>query len=658
MNNRSVVWDTYFCTESYGCFAGCGAIISRDLPNWDRSHVVAKWCGGGDNIENLRPCCIYCNRSSQTEHLFHFMKRCGFTPSVSDALFEQYKSQIIHVIDILEPRAIRTQVFKAAQLPVGIISAATGCGKTSLAIEAVGQYLNDKILLWMTEMNIVIGSQFTRKNILTWKANKILPADTVILFNSHLKLCKEFPTTCIIACTHATARLHYQKVSNDPRFLGFVVDECHDMLEGDVTHEFLRELVPLSKIRIGLTATPKYTNKCGAIFCPDYDGRKLIDVDSFPPRMLLEYSIFEALRDGYIRWPRVEISRVNGGSVFTCDGPALLARLINIIMRSSTRKGIIWCDGIIESKFVHDLIKKTIQNMGIKISIDNSRNGPPHDQEFRETASNIIIIACERYRTGVDIRGLSFGIICGNERKGITTIIQCLGRLTRREPFDAIFADLMIVESTASYRASVLNLLVDSYGKMSKYCEVVMKSHAGRIDFAYTIGNHDIISTIISFNFISDLELCELKFTTDELLTAIKERLGLNIDYDYLKKLFAEMNITTARAAEQYLENTIDLELRRWWNIMRYHAEGLNWNKIFGLEGDYYPDAESARRVISKLIPNILTLINCAGKNDVEIYDTIIMQADPRLPPNPVSHYKLPNIDIVLSINRRNLKVN
>lgn len=647
----------YHFNNTNRCFAGCGAIISREC--CDIAHIIAESCGGTYTSNNLRVTCKYCNRSGQTENLFDYIIRNNLTPPFSDEKF------IIHVYGgdalvepvKLEKRDIREVVLSRVRDggPVGIISAATGCGKTSLAMEIVGKFISGRILLWVTEMNVVVKSQFTRRNILGWRDAGIMPDNAVYLFNSHLKYCNEFPSTCIIACTHATARLYHTKVTADPRFVGFVIDECHDEVNGPVTSELFSEIAPRATVRLGLTATPRQKTAAGGLFAAK--------LDMAAPRYLLEYSIFEALRDGHVRFPECKFARISGpkDATMLAMGDSVSRNIMTIVLESATRKGIIWADNVDSSRDIYNIILPELRAAGVAVYLDNSKMRTDRTEHagriFRDATGNCVIVACERYRAGVDVRGLSFGIICGRDCKNITTIIQCLGRLTRLEPFTAVFAELGVTEDAETYRSNLRARLLDYYEHISRHCELELKYNGGKVSLVPRVGD-GAAAPPVYFSMLEGVEICELaRFTADEMMAELRARLGFLIDDEYLRRVFAAAGLKSAAEIEAFLENGCGGcgELGRWWGIMRYLSSGVNWNRILGVVGDFYPDFAAARQAMNRLV-GALTIADVAGKSDSQIYENILRERDKKLPPNPTNVYGLPNLGQLVVINRRKLK--
>jgi hypothetical protein len=651
MSLRETLKRRYFISGRANCYA-CGVPVAAD-GGWDVAHILAAACGGGNGPENLRVTCQYCNRSCGKEHLFDYMIRNRMYAR-DDPIFSAHAriSTTVPITPrILEPRHIRAHV-AGFDVPVGIIAAATGCGKTSLAIELVCKHIRGRILLWITQMSTVVDSQFTRANVLGWKESGIMPPETFVLFGSHLSSLTEFPPTCIVACTHARMRKHHGKITSDPRFVGFVVDECHDEINGPETLQILRDLAPRSHVRVGITATPRRNPRVDPIFAP-----RPIDAATGEARYLLEYNIFEALRDGYVRWPRCEFARIDAASAHgdtspgDCRGVGNLETLrryiTDIVSRAHTRKGIIWCDSVESASFLHGELRKWFD---FPVLLDHSKYLTGHSVKtaaiFREAPRDCIMVACEKYRAGVDMRGLSFGIVCGKSRVGITTIIQCIGRLTRLEPFGAIFAELMVTESADEYRADMRRRILDFYESFSRLKPVVLKCPRGAFEFKF-VGSE----CGVTFNLLDSLELCELlKFTADEMTELLRTRYGFKVDTEYLRGYFERVGVTSVRDVERHLEgygDAVESEVARWWSIVRYFATPPDWGTILGLCGDYYATAEEARRAVYGLMRS--RTIPISGQIS-DIY-TVACTHDKKLPPDPLGMYRLTSMREIINVD-------
>ena len=567
MEHHSVVWDTYVGQYQHACcFAGCGAIIDREYDRggksyhaWDRAHVFAKSKNGDGSIANLRPTCITCNRSSQSEHLFTYMKINHRVPPWIDHAFNNH---VVNESDIIQPRVLEHRPLRDKLLlignPVGMINACTGSGKTSLAIELIGARLSKHIILWITEMNCIIESQFRTENILMWKNAGILPIDTTILFKTHLKHCTRFPSTCIIATTRACALDYYTKICYDERFLGFVVDECHRDPDGNATYNMLSTMIPLAEIRIGLTATPANKDRVNTIFNADYDGNNADECNGVTT--LVNYSLFDGLTDGCIRMPKLEFATVDGvGSVRNLKNPTdLISIITNIIDRSATRKGILWCDDIDQTKHVASLIRHALEQSGVAVYVSHSKINNQHASGlFLERDRNCVMVTCEQYRQGADVRHLSFGILCGSQKHDIAVLVQMIGRLTRKEPHDAIFVDLMVSTNSEDYVQNVRNRILNYYEYTCRHVEVKYHCAGGRCTF--TFGN-----IAIEFSVTGDISLqsFDFKFDFEDLMVMLREH-GSTIDVDYLRKLFTGLGLFKSHEIEKYLKETNDELLRK-----------------------------------------------------------------------------------------------
>jgi len=69
---RKRVWEKYFKNNDFGNCYACGRTIYSDC--WHCSHVIAEQSGGKCTLENLRPCCPYCNLSMRTQNLYDYIK--------------------------------------------------------------------------------------------------------------------------------------------------------------------------------------------------------------------------------------------------------------------------------------------------------------------------------------------------------------------------------------------------------------------------------------------------------------------------------------------------------------------------------------------------------------------------------------------------------
>ena len=69
--DRIKVWTKYHNESSTGDCYCCGKNVS--ILKWDASHVVADSTGGNVVIDNLRVCCVKCNRSMGNKNLYIYI---------------------------------------------------------------------------------------------------------------------------------------------------------------------------------------------------------------------------------------------------------------------------------------------------------------------------------------------------------------------------------------------------------------------------------------------------------------------------------------------------------------------------------------------------------------------------------------------------------
>lgn len=72
---RQLVWERDFGRQITGRCYACGVHIKRTA--FDCGHVQSTYDGGQITVDNLRPTCRTCNRSSGTMNLDEFKRRLG-----------------------------------------------------------------------------------------------------------------------------------------------------------------------------------------------------------------------------------------------------------------------------------------------------------------------------------------------------------------------------------------------------------------------------------------------------------------------------------------------------------------------------------------------------------------------------------------------------
>lgn len=659
------LWDIYYNSYTYACYAGCGAIINRDQVsytrgdiikyslNWDRSHVLSRKDGGHNDIENLRPMCQTCNRRMGAEHAFEYMKRTHKIPPIRDPAFENYQYDGPKIIPRkFNQREIRTlTVNRLSQLPIkGMIFAATGSGKTAMVIEGLGKHLPGSILLWITDRVHILESQFTDENIFSWRQAGFIDGVS-ILNKNHLKMSVEFPNTCIITTTMASARKYHEKITNDKRFIGVVFDECHCDVNGDESYDMLEKLAPKSQIMLGLTATPFVNARTTNLFG---DGTKI--------NYILDYSMMEAMRDGVIRVPKLKYVRVKsdvpGNPRFDniSNKGETIGHLSEIIFESVSRKGIIWCDTVSEAEKWHKYFQQNISD--IEFVIDHSQVSAKNKdvfQRFVNARSDMVMIAVDMYRMGVDIRHLSFAGMISNGRHDVRVLLQSMGRITRLEDGDPspVFVEFVVDDTPDNYAKTMREKLADYYQALGATADAKGQFRTRVNNLKCERGNVIIDSgnVSISFEFIGELNTLDL-FQMDgkSLADWMSRRFGGKLSWDGIRTIFMERGIKEIEDARKFLEKCEDElpDLFRWWEVAKYQP--VDWNDLFGIDmSPYYQTVEEARRAINR---ELLKLTLDDVLKDINyIYNNILRINDSRLPPNPVEAYGEKNIKDIITIN-------
>jgi len=73
IKKRKALWKTYFGTADSGACQCCGVEIL--VNGWEQAHILAVANGGGNELPNLVPTCVSCNRSMGTENLIDWCVR-------------------------------------------------------------------------------------------------------------------------------------------------------------------------------------------------------------------------------------------------------------------------------------------------------------------------------------------------------------------------------------------------------------------------------------------------------------------------------------------------------------------------------------------------------------------------------------------------------
>ncbi len=427
---------------------------------------------------------------------------------------------------------------------------------------------------------------------------------------------------------------------DDPRFLGVIFDECHHDTGADKTYEMLDTLAARAQIMLGLTATPFVNERSATLFG---DGRAI--------NFILDYSLMHAIIDGVVRVPQFKYltvaSSAPGEASFAniANKGKFLGQIQEIIFESVHRKGIIWFSSTEEADKWYEYFRQNIND--IEFLVDHS--GKPKKEsesafeKFAGAKSDVVMIAVDRYREGIDIQYLSFVGIFGTGRHDIRVLIQSMGRITRLDPDDPspVFYEFT-VSGTPEKHASMLR------EKMADYYQALRTTFDARGQFnarggVRCEGNKvffDNGRVSIVFEFIGELNTVELfKMDGKSLAEWMSVRLGGSLSWDRIRAIFAERGIKDETEARKFLETCGGEypDLFRWWEIAVYQF--VDWNDLLGRDmSGYYRAAEEARTAIKKLVKQ-LTPEEAINNNINYIYDHILRTRDPKLPPNIVETY-------------------
>lgn len=600
------------------CFAGCGAILPICGEFRHKGHVLSRYDGGTMEDDNIRIICQTCNLQMRTEHMFSWMKRNGRKPPTQDEAFEAYEcGDIVDFIDF-QPRDLRHKVVNGVlkTLPVcGVISACTGSGKTAMCVEGIGAHLRGKILLWITEFDRILDSQFTPYNIASWKRAGFVPESTAFLGKMALNHCDEFPDTCIIYSTIDTARQYYTKICYDDRFLGFVIDESHHS-DGHRTFDMLYKMKSTGcPVVLGLSATHT-------------DSSRTRDLFGDNP-YLNDYTLLEGWRDGIIREVQLlccMIKKKLGGGSQSGNVPlfdrvqnpdVFIKNLKDVLHRTQTRKGIIWCERTDEADRWYEFIKREFANDLTKMRIYVDHTGvsnvivSANQMEFNNCKKNAIMITAQKYGEGVDIKHLDFaGVISENTNAAERVYLQRVGRLLRNEGRSgpALFCNFSVVTDLETYTDQMKNVFIDYYNGVKRLR--VPPSYSGgtgdvRESVEFDTENNRIICTNgITFEFLDDIRVAEIFEKRDaEFAADMIYNTGRGLSFSDIKKVLKDHQIDDPADAQIFFGSCCEdfyPAIARWWNIAKYLP--MDYTRLLDLDNSQcYQTLQEARLALREV---------------------------------------------------------
>jgi superfamily II DNA or RNA helicase len=628
------------------CFAGCGAILSQSSGYSQRGHVKSRYSGGSDDLQNLRLVCGTCNLQMGTMNMFEWMKKYNRTPPIEDDDFNEFECEPLEFIEFHQ-RELRYNVSKIFEkLPVkGIINACTGSGKTAMCIEGIGRHIRGKICLWITEYKRILESQFTPYNIASWKAAKFVPKETAFLSKHALKECEQFPDTCIIFTTIDTARVHYKKIINDPRFLGFIIDESHHS-DGARTSGMLEDMKNCD-IVLGLSATHLDTSRTRNIF-----GEQ---------PYLVDYSLLEGWQDGIIREVKIMCCMLKKTIPTNKEGvknslydrienpDILITNIEKILDQTTSRKGLLWCERQDDADKWYELLKNHFDSEDMGIYIDHTglsdKNNDIHQYSFMNAESNAIMITAQKYGEGVDIKNLDFaGVITENPDASERIYLQRVGRLLRKEGREGsgIFCNFSVTIDLETYTERMRDLFINYYnGVKRKLTEV---KYSGSSKEKTKITKNQVVvensSVSIIFEFLDEVHVTEIFERDAEFAADLLCNTGKGVSFVEIKNTLRILGIKDPPSAQVFFNNCKEAypKIGRWWDIAKFLP--MDYTKLLDLDNSgYYQTLQEAKVALSQAEKK-LTLQQINLLHWTDRYNEM-RKIDPKLPVDWQGLYKL-----------------
>ena len=354
-------------------------------------------------------------------------------------------------------------------LNTGILSHATGLGKTITAYGMISKYLStfpDHIIIWHTKLKDIIKSQ--EMKIEEYIGN-ILPSNLRYKIYLNDINFDEINNQNLIICNSAKLK----KVLDIVKPNLIITDECHD-ITADGIYELLIAQKKAGVTHLGLSATPIKEIKKSYKNINELYNNNLIDTIT-----LLEGIDRELLVPFDMNWITIDsetsLTYTNTREHFDSIVDYCLDDVIKIIKKSKTKKILCWTrtkknTELWEGKLQECRLQDKISDLDLYVSNSDNDTKCNKLQKFIKSDKGLLICV-NRFRQGTDDDTIDTGIYMDFvDNRASHVSMQMIGRLLRlcktKDKKRAYFYDLCVQDKENKKEAKLMESII-------KYCDKI-----------------------------------------------------------------------------------------------------------------------------------------------------------------------------------------
>lgn len=308
------------------------------------------------------------------------------------------------------------EICKKNNFDNGVISHATGTGKSVTGINIINEYIKNfgsVNIMWLCEFKNIINDLFDNHLFCKYLNNL---KETYVILNYSKEKPKNWtkiinkldkPYLLFINRAFLTSKENYKNITNNISFI--IHDECHS-INNETTQNFYNYMRIINYKVIGLSATPLRI----------YPFEKILHT----------YTLYDALINKDLVQPKI-IWLTKETSLNNIE----IIHEINIIIKELPyKKIVVWCGLIKECKELAILFANHFKSF--KVCIDTSEEFTIENignfEQFKLLNENAFLFCAAKHREGSDIKNLDGCIFMDKVSKRTPkTFIQCIGRVLR-----------------------------------------------------------------------------------------------------------------------------------------------------------------------------------------------------------------------------------